>query len=141
MPSQRRRYTKADRAKALGIAVVKGQRAAADETGIPQTTISYWWKQPEVAHLRSTTREEFIDSLWSAVQIGIEEVRKGLASDAPLRDKAVAASMLAEKFLLFRGEATTRTETKALTEGLADHEKAALRAAIDKVLEAEKVEA
>jgi len=136
--TERRRYTKVDRAKALGIAVVKGQRAAADETGVPLTTVHNWYKaSPEVEQLRTTAREEFVERLWQAVQIGVAEVIKGLSSDAPLRDKTVAASMLAEKYLLLSGQATVRTETRALTEGLDDHERQTLRDAIDKYLKDE----
>ena len=137
MTATRRRYTKTDRAKALGIAVVKGQRAAADETGVPLGTLHSWWERPEYQHLRTTTREDVIEQFRTAMQVGIEEVEKGLRSDAPLRDKAVAVSMLAEKFALFSGQATSRAETRDITGDLADDERERLAASIDEWLRAQ----
>lgn len=134
MPN-RRRYTKVDRAKALGIAAVKGQTAAADETGIPLSTLHQWWLKPEYAELRTTAREDVVEQFRVAMQVGIAEVEKGLRSDAPLRDKAVAVSMLAEKFALFSGQATSRTETSDITSTLNDHEREALRRTIADALQ------
>ncbi len=140
MTEKRRRYTKVDRAKALGIAIVKGQAAAADETGIPLSTLNQWWLDPKYGYLRNTTREDIIEQFRLAMQVGIEEVRKGLESDAPLRDKAVAASMLAEKYALFRGEATTRTETRDITGSLSDEDLEAVTTSIDEWLKERKAE-
>ena len=52
---------------------------------------------------------------------------EGLESNAPLRDKALALATLVDRYALLNGEATARTETKALTDDLSDDEKQRLR--------------
>lgn len=115
----------------MGIAVTEGVTQAERDTGIPKTTIQYWTHDPEFAQLRTTAREVVAEQFWMGIQIGIAQVAQGLAGDAPLRDKADATVKLLEKYLLLKGEATTRSETRDLTEHLPDHERQALADAVD----------
>jgi hypothetical protein len=46
---------------------------------------------------------------------------------------AVATGILFDKFALMSGEATARTETKTLTDGMNDHERETLRHILDGV--------
>ena len=131
-----RRYSAKQKAEAVGIAVVEGVTETERRTGIPKETVHYWLRKPEFEHLRTRAREEVAEDFWTGVQVGLEEVTRGLRSDAPLRDKAQALGVVYDRFALLTGQATSRTESKALTEGLDDHERAQLRSLIDGALEA-----
>src|SRR5690348_17331621 len=128
--AERRRYTAKQRAQAVGIATVDGVTAAERQTGIPKTTIDYWLDKPEFVHLRTTARDQLAERSWVGIQIGLEEVSKGLRSDAPLKDKAAALGTLYDRHALLTGGATGRTESRDLTGTLADSDVIdALRAA------------
>jgi hypothetical protein len=116
----RRRYTKSQKAQAVAAATLTSVEAAAASTGIPRTTIDYWMDRPEFVELRQKSREAVADEMWTAVQIGVREVVKGLSGDAPLRDKATAVGILYDKHALLMGMATTRSESRDLTGTLAD---------------------
>ena len=127
-----RRYTVAEKAAAVGLALAKGQRPAAEELGVPLSTLGVWYRKPEFAQIRTTAREDVAEQMWVGVQIGIAETVKGLRDpDARLRDKSDATSMLVEKYLLLTGQATNRTETKDITSRFTDHEMDMLADAID----------
>lgn len=111
-----RRYTKAQKVEAVAAASLTSTEAAAEQMGIPRTTIAYWLDQPEFVELRQKTRDEVGERLWSAIQVGIDEVAKGLRSDAPLRDKATAVGILYDKHALLTGGATGRTESRELND-------------------------
>lgn len=115
-----RRYTKLEKAEAVAVATLTSAEAAGEQLGIPRTTINYWLDQPEFVALRQKTRDEVGERLWSAIQVGIDEVAKGLRSDAPLRDKATAVGILYDKHALLTGGATGRTESRDLTGTLSD---------------------
>ena len=128
----RRRYTAAEKAAAVGLALAKGQRPAAEELGVPLSSLHVWYQRPEFAQIRTTAREDVAEQMWVGVQIGIAETVKGLRDpDARLRDKSDATSMLVEKYLLLTGQATNRTETKDITSRFTDHEMDMLADAID----------
>ena len=122
------------RANAVGIALVSGQSEAARQTAIPRKTIADWMVSPEFATLRARTREEVAELFWVVVQEGVQEVRKGLNSEEPLRDKAQAIGILYDRYALLSGQATSRTEHRDLTASLDDHERATLRDLIEGAL-------
>lgn len=119
-PRPRRRYTATDRAKAVGIASLSSVEAASEQLGIPRTTIDYWMDRPEFVELRSKTRDQVADEMWTAIQVGLAEVVKGLKDEAPLRDKATAVGILYDKHALLTGSATSRTEARDITGSLSD---------------------
>lgn len=130
-----RRYSATDKAQAVGIAIAEGQRPASEKLGIPLSTLHRWYADPETARLRTTAREDVAEQMWIGVQIGVAEMVRGLKDPkARLRDKSDATSMLAEKYLLLTGQATSRQEIKDITAALSDHEKDALADAIDEWL-------
>jgi hypothetical protein len=131
----RRRYTAKERAAAVGIAVADGVTAAERQTGIPKTTIDYWQSKPEFVQLRTTAREIVVEQFWIGIQVGLREVIKGIEGEAPLREKAEAMKVMADRYALLTGAVTGRTETVSLTSGLDDHEKALLRTILDQALE------
>ncbi len=116
----RRRYTKAQKAEAVAAATISSTEAAAESLGIPRTTIAYWLDQPEFVALRQKTRDQVAEAMWSAIQLGLDEVAKGLRGEAPLRDKATALGILYDKHALLTGGATGRTESRDITGSLAD---------------------
>lgn len=135
--SERRRYSTRTKARAVGIALVEGVTEAERQTDIPKQTIDYWLRQDErFGHLRTRAREEVAEDFWTGIQIGLEEVSKGLRSDAPLKDKAAALGVLYDRFALLSGQATQRTENRDLASEFDDHERKALRDAIDEATRA-----
>src|SRR6185369_6839784 len=120
--ADRRRYTKRQKAEAVAAATMTTPEAAADALGIPNTTIRYWLDQPEFVELRTKTRDEVGDQFWAAIQVGLDEVAKGLRSDAPLRDKSVALGILYDKHALLTGGATARSENRDITGTLSDND-------------------
>lgn len=139
---QHRRYSARTKARAVGIAVVEGVTRAEEETGIPKETIHYWTHDPTFAQLRTRARDEFLAEMWAGVQLGVRALIKGLDGDeAPLRDKSQAVDVLARNYQLMSGAATSRTETKELTDGLTDDEKDQLRLAIRAAVETSDVPA
>lgn len=122
------------RASAVGIALVTGASEAARQTGIPRKTIADWMVSPEFAVLRARTQDEVAALYWATVQEGIEQVRIGLNSDEPLRDKAQAVGIMHDRWALLSGQATSRTEHLELTNSLDDHERATLRDLIEGAL-------
>ena len=113
--AQRRRYTKAQQAVVIGIAEMKGQTVAAEETGIPLTTINQWYHRPEYVELRTKTREDVADQFWAAIQIGLKAVVDGI-EDGKLSEKAIALGVLYDKYALMTGGATGRTESRELND-------------------------
>lgn len=118
----------------MGIAVVEGVTEAGRQTGIAKQTIHYWTETPEFGQLRTRAKAEALPEMWAGIQIGARSLIDGFTSDAPLHHKAQAFVALAERYGLMSGEATARTETRTLTDGLEDHEKAALRDILDEAL-------
>lgn len=116
MPRARRRYTAKQKAEAVGIALVDGVTAAERQTGIPKQTIDYWQSKPEFGHLRTTARETVVDQFWIGIQVGLREVIKGIEGDAPLKEKADALRVMADRHALLTGGATGRTENRDLSD-------------------------
>lgn len=138
MPGHRR-YTKSEKAAAVGLAVVEGQRDAAERLGIPQTTINYWMHHPEFVELRSKSRDEVADQLWAAIQMGVAEVARGLSDpQAALRDKVVALGILYDKHALLTGSATARTEARDITGTISDAELVAIVREADRIASEER---
>lgn len=119
----RARYTKAQKAQAVAAATITTIRGAADQLGLPESTIRYWMDDPEFAQLRAKTRDEVADQMWATIQIGLTEIAKGMRDpDAPLRDKVLAVGVIYDKRALLTGDATSRSESRDLTGTLSDAE-------------------
>lgn len=130
----RRNYTARDRARAVGLATVKGSKKAAAELGIPRRTLDYWLHSPEFAEFRHRAKEAFGEEMWGGIQIGFRAVMAGFEDpDVPFKDKANAFGTLYDRFALLTGAATARTETFDIGR-LNDHERAILSDVIDREL-------
>ena len=135
---QRRRYTRRTKAAAVSAAVASSVLAVAQETGIPSQTIDYWMHSEEFRNLRDRTREDLADEFKVITHKALERI-VALVPTMDARDLTVLASMAADKAQLLSGGATSRTETRTLTDGWDDHERGALKDAIDAEL-AKRVE-
>jgi hypothetical protein len=129
MRGQKRPQT--ERTRAVGIALVKGGAQASRETGIPEGTIYTWMDSPEFTELRERTKDAAAAEWWSIVQFGFRRVRELLKDEKDAQRAATATAIVTDKMLLLRGDATTRTETRAITDGWDDEERDALKRAID----------
>lgn len=119
-----------DRTRALGIALVEGVPAAAEQTGIPERTIRLWRDSEEYAELSQRTREAATDEMWAIVQKGFRRVEALLDEASDVQKTALATAIVADKMLLLRGEATSRTESRSLSDALDDHERATLKSIV-----------
>jgi hypothetical protein len=119
------------KAEVAGLAAVVGVTEAERRTGIAKNTIQRWVHDPEFVHLRTTARALVLEQWWAGIQMGASSMMDDMLGPAPLRDKATAWSSLVDRYALLSGEATSRTESKALTDDLDDTEKQRLRDWID----------
>lgn len=129
-----RRYTRREKATAVLAADMLNVRAAAEQAGIPESTLRRWVDDPELADLRAKTREDLAAEAQVMAQLALAQIRRRLPEYEP-RDLNVLYGIMVDKSQLLTGQATTRAETRALTDGMDDHERAALRAVLDGVLE------
>jgi len=128
---EHRRYTKRTKLAAVMAAEMGGVVQAQDQTGIPESTIRYWMDQPEFAQVRAKTREDLAEEISTVAHLAWQRVARALASgEMEPRDAIFAAEKATSLQLLMSGEATARTENVSITDGLDDHEKAALGDAI-----------
>jgi hypothetical protein len=135
-----RRYTKRQKATAVIAAEMVNIAAAAEQAGIPESTIRRRMDDPDLADLRSKTREDLAEQAHLLVQLAAEAIQRRLPEFEP-RDLTILYGVMMDKKLLLTGQATARTETRILTAALDDHEKQALRDAIDRILHPELVPA
>lgn len=126
----RRRYSKRQKITAVIAAEMTTQAAAAEKLGIPETTLAYWYDQPEFAEYRAKTREELGPEGIALAHNVLAEIKRRLPEFEP-RDLSTLLGILVDKAQLVTGQATSRTETKDITAALEDHEKEALADAID----------
>lgn len=105
--------------------------AAAEQAGIPRTTLVYWMDQPEFVELRHNAREKMADETLTVARLAwgklAERIRSG---DIETRDLVMATGMATDKAQLLNGGATTRTEARDITGTITDAElSAAIREA------------
>ncbi len=107
-----RSYGDRERAEAVGLAMTVGSKAAAERTGIPRRTVSYWLQHSEYAvKIEPATIEQVAAKLWEAIVTGTDAVLAGLRDPkARLGDKATALRVVSEQHALLTGRATARTE-------------------------------
>jgi hypothetical protein len=130
----RRRYTPSEKAKAVGLAVVHGVTETERRTGIAHQRISHWLDVVDPSgEMRHKSRDKVAEEMWAVIQVGVDEIAKGIKGDAPLRDKVVAVGVLYDKFALLTGSATARTESRDLSGTFSDSE------LIDAVREAQRL--
>lgn len=124
----RKRYSEPTKLAAVMAAEMTGVVAAEKSTGIPESTIRYWMEKPEFAQYRAKAREDLKDEITVVAHLAWQRVAEGLQKGAlEPRDALFAAEKATTQYLLLSGEATSRTESKALTDDLSDDERQRLR--------------
>jgi hypothetical protein len=127
-----RRYTTKEKLSAVLAADMVGLTAAAEQSGIPKSTLVYWLERPEFAQFRTSTREAQEDGVRVVAQLAWQRVAERLQRDEmEPRDILFAAEKASNVLMLLGGEATSRTETRSITDGYDDTEKQRLRDFID----------
>ena len=129
-PAKNRRYTKAEKATAVIAAELSTVAAAAEQQGIPESTLHYWVDSPEFAELRIKTREEHAEGFRVIGLLAMAQLRKLIPEMEP-RDLTILLGVAAEKAQLLSGGPTARTETRSLGDDLSDDEKQRLREWVD----------
>lgn len=133
--AERRRYTRKTKAAAIIAATVSTAAAAAEAQGIPESTIRYWLDSPQFAELRTKTREEMAAGSMVLAHMAADELGKKIrAGEVEPRDLATIYGIAIDKGQLLAGAATSRSETRDVTDTLDDHERENLRNAIDTYL-------
>lgn len=131
--ADRRRYTKSQKAAAVGLALAINPLAASEQTGIPRTTILGWIDKPEYDSLRQKTRDEMATGFKLLANLAMNRLLKQIEDDeVDPKDVAVAMGVATEKYLLLAGEATQRTESRDLSGAFDDHELELLRSAVQR---------
>ena len=129
---QRRKYTAKQKLSAVMAAELVGVTVAAEQSGVPHRTLGYWLDQPQYAEYRRKAREDLVEEVGVVANLAWQRVAEALrAGTLEARDALFAADKATTLFQLVTGEATSRTETRDLTEQMADHERQALADAID----------
>lgn len=126
--TERRRYTKRERAAAVVAATTDSSvEAAAERMGMPRKTLAYWLEMPEYAELRRKTRAEIAEGSMTLAHLAQAELaRKVRAQEVEPRDLAVIYGIAIDKAQLLSGGATERVESKDVTDAFDDHETRAI---------------
>ena len=134
--AERRRYTKHQKLSAVMASDMLGVVAASDQSGIPATTIEYWLHKPEFAEFRTKTREDLVEEVGLVAHLAWQRVAEALKrGDLEPRDALFAADKATTLYQLVTGEATNRTESRDLTGGFDDEEKAAMADLLKRAIE------
>lgn len=111
-----RRYTKRQKAEAVGLAVVEGQTAASEKTGIPLTTLNTWWRSAEFVELRTKSNPDVADDMWAVVQLGIRRIAELIPQTDDIAKVAIATGTIYDKRALLTGDATSRSEHRDIAD-------------------------
>lgn len=130
----RRRYTKAEKATLVIAAELSSVAAAAEANGVPESSIRVWYDDPRYAEVRAKTREEAAAGFSILIHMTQQRLQELVPTMEP-RDLTILLGVAAEKAQLLGGGATSRTETRTLTDELDDHETAILRELLHSAIE------
>lgn len=123
-----RAHTEAEKARAVGLALVNGTQAAAETSGVSRRTIQRWVDDPAMAQLVAENSEAVKGHLWAGMQVALDSVIEGLKQpEAPLQARVIAFGVLYDKHALMSGEATSRSESKNISDDLPASVKRELR--------------
>ncbi len=128
-----RRYTKRQKATVVIAAEMSSVAAAAESSGIPESTVRYWMDDPELTELRAKTRVERAHAAQTMSLLVLAEIRRRLPEFEP-RDLSVLYGIMVDKGQLMAGEATTRTEMRDITGNLPEADRELLSDRLDEWL-------
>ena len=135
--SSRRRYTKRQRVTAVIAAEMTSISAAARALGTNESTVRYWMDDPAFATYREKTRDELGPEGIALAHNVLGEIRRRLPEFEP-RDLSTLYGILIDKAQLVSGHATSRTETRDITDTMTPEAVDALADEIDAWLLARK---
>lgn len=135
-----RRYTKRQKATAVIAAEMVNVAASAEANGIPESTLRRWMDDPELADLRTKTREDLAQEAHVLAQLAAAEIKRKLPDYEP-RDLNVLYGIMVDKAQLLSGHATDRTEVRDITESMTPEAADALANDIDVWLRARMADA
>jgi hypothetical protein len=102
-------------------------QAAAEQTGIPRSTLRRWMDDPEMAELRHKTRAEMAEDAMLLAHLAYRALsQKIMAGEMEGRDLVTAYGVAIDKGQLLSGAATERTEHRELLSDFDDHEREAM---------------
>jgi len=129
--AQQRRYTKRQKLATVMAAEMTSLTEAAETTGIPKSTVKYWMDDPELAQIRTKTREDLAEEIGMVSHLAWTRVAQALRSgEMEPRDAIFAAEKATSLQILMSGGATARTETRDISGTLDDTDvRDAIRAA------------
>lgn len=130
--TERRRYTKRQKLATVMAADMVGVVAASEQSSIPESSIRYWAQKPEFAEYRARAREEMAEEVGIVAHLAWQRVAEALrAGTLEPRDALFAADKATTLYQLVSGEATSRTETRDITDTMTQEQKDALADEID----------
>jgi transposase-like protein len=130
----RRRYDEHTKLRIIAAADLSSITAASETSGVAGSTIRRWLDDPKYAEVRAKTREDLADEFKAIAHLGLAVLRQRLeAGEIETRDLVPVVGVAVDKSQLLTGAATSRSESRALTDDLSDTEKQRLRDWIDRV--------
>jgi Asp-tRNA(Asn)/Glu-tRNA(Gln) amidotransferase B subunit len=124
---ERRRYERTTMLSVVMAADMVGVVAAAEQSGIPESTIRYWAEKPEFAEYRAKAREDMEHEVAIVAHLAWQRVAEALRENRlEPRDALFAADKATTLYQLVSGQATVRTENREILHDFADGEKEAL---------------
>lgn len=125
--AERRRYERKTKLSVVMAADMVGVVAAAEQSGIPESTIRYWADQPEFAEYRAKARADMEHEVGIVAHLAWQRVAEALRENRlEPRDALFAADKATTLYQLVTGQATERTESKEILNTFDDGEKEAL---------------
>src|SRR5512146_268692 len=101
-----------------------GVTAAAEQSGIPHQTVSYWLERPEFGEYRRKAREDMAEEVGVVAHLAWQRVAEALrANKLEPRDALFAADKATTLYQLVTGEATSRLEHRDVSDTLNDEER------------------
>lgn len=127
-----RRHTQRERAHAVATAEqLNSADEAGKQLGIPGRSIRRWRDDPAMADIVRKTREETAGDVAAAMVLAwtrlIERLQR---DDIETRDLIILAGVATDKSELLAGHATSRAESRDITDTLTDHESDLIGSAI-----------
>jgi hypothetical protein len=120
-PRQYQRRPKRVKLAAVMAAEISGITQVSKETGISPSTLHHWMNDPEMAAIRSKTREDLADEIKAVAHLAWQAVGEGLRNGTlEARDAIFAAEKATSLQILMTGGATARSEVRDITGTLAD---------------------
>lgn len=117
----RRRYDRSEKAGLVAQVERTSLTATSEASGVPLTTLKYWYDSEEFAEVRNKTREELAEGSVGLALLAqgelVRRIRSGKISDQAL---VTAFGVAIDKAQLLSGNATSRTEARDITGTLSD---------------------